>query len=511
MRILPLLGAVVLAFLAVRRRRSLEPTALAGAVLLVAGLAIYGSGLVRLPNIVDLVRDAGEALGPYTYALVGGLAFLETGAFIGLLAPGELAMIVGGVIAGQGQIEVVPLIALVWTCAVAGDVTSFLLGRRLGRAFMVKHGPRVAITEERLDQVERFFERNGGKAIFLGRFVGLVRSIAPFLVGSSGMSLRRFLPYDILGAGLWSATFVLIGFFFWQSFDRVIELAERGAVALGAVITLTVAAVAAVRWLRAPGNRDRARAWLGRQARRPALRPVVRVARPLAARLAGPFEFLRQRLTPGDLGLELTTLLAVFAVGAFTVLALAARVVPGQVPSGDARALRIARDLRTSIGVDAAEILTALGSLPVAGGLLAVAALLALARREVLEGLTLLAGMGLTYAAVHLIKNAEDRPRPPDGLVDAAGSSFPSGHAAYAFAWLAVAVAGARILPGLASRAAVVAGAVVLVAAIALTRVYLRVHYLSDAAAGTALAAAIFSACALVALVVSHVRHNGRP
>ena len=110
---------------------------------------------------------------------------------------------------------------------------------------------------------------------------------------------------------------------------------------------------------------------------------------------------------------------------------------------------------------------------------------------------------------MHLIKGAEDRPRPFDGLVDAAGSSFPSGHAAYAFAWLAVAVAGARILPGLASRAAVVIGSIVLVAGIGATRLYLRVHYLSDVVAGTALAAAIFSACALIALVVAHVRHNG--
>ena len=203
MKIAPLLGALVVAGFAWRRRRELEPTAVAGAVLLVAGLLLYGSGLVHPPNLVDLIRNAGEALGPYTYVLVGAFAFLETGAFIGLVAPGELAILVGGVIAGQGQIEVIPLIALVWACAVVGDVTSFFLGRRLGREFMVKHGPKVAITEERLVQVEGFVDKHGGKAIFLGRFVGLVRSIAPFLVGSTGMTLRRFLPYDVLGAGLW--------------------------------------------------------------------------------------------------------------------------------------------------------------------------------------------------------------------------------------------------------------------------------------------------------------------
>ena len=135
---------------------------------------------------------------------MGALAFLETGAFIGLLAPGETAMLLGGLVAGQGKIDVLTMIAIAWTAAVAGDVTSFFLGRRLGRGFLERHGPRVKITEERLQSVEGFFDRHGGKAILLGRFVGLVRAVAPFLAGSSGMPLRRFIPYDVIGAGLWS-------------------------------------------------------------------------------------------------------------------------------------------------------------------------------------------------------------------------------------------------------------------------------------------------------------------
>jgi undecaprenyl-diphosphatase len=277
-------------------------------------------------------------------------------------------MIVGGVIAGQGQIEVVPLIGLVWVCAVAGDVTSFILGRRLGRAFLVKHGRKVAITEERMVQVEVFFERHGGKAIFLGRFVGLVRSIAPFLVGSTGMSLRRFLPYDILGAGLWSSTFVLIGFVFWRSFDRVVEVAEQGALALGSVIAIVVGLVAAARWLRMPANRRRAGAWLDHQARRRAVAPFVRAGRPVVHALAGPARFVRHRLMPGDLGLEASTLLAVLTAGTFVAAALAGRVGPGSIPRADLRALDAARDLQTPVAVDVAEILTVLGSLPVAPG-----------------------------------------------------------------------------------------------------------------------------------------------
>ena len=71
------------------------------------------------------------------------MAFLETGAFVGLIAPGETTILVGGVIAGQGEIELIPLIGLIWVCAVLGDTTSFLIGRRLGRDFMLRHGPAV--------------------------------------------------------------------------------------------------------------------------------------------------------------------------------------------------------------------------------------------------------------------------------------------------------------------------------------------------------------------------------
>ncbi|MEA2270345.1 MAG: hypothetical protein QOC64_2955, partial [Solirubrobacteraceae bacterium] len=224
-----LVAAVALAAFLVWRRRKLEPTLVAGGVLAVIGMAVYGTGAIELPNLEETLVRIGETLGPWTYLLVGVLAFAETGAFIGLIAPGETAMMLGGVVAGQGQIDVVTLIGIVWACAVAGDLTSFMLGRRLGRAFLVRHGAKVQITEDRLQQVERFFDRHGGKAILLGRFVGLVRAIAPFLAGSSGMSLRRFVPYDVVGAGLWGSTFVLLGYAFWQSFSTLLAYAKKGA------------------------------------------------------------------------------------------------------------------------------------------------------------------------------------------------------------------------------------------------------------------------------------------
>ncbi len=219
-----------------------------------AGLVAVAIAVVTLlggpPDIEGALRRAGSTLGPYTYPLVGALAFLETGAGIGLIAPGELAVILGGVAAGQGEIELVPLIALVWVCAAAGDVLSFVLGRRLGRGFLIAHGHRVKLTPARLEQVERYFARHGGKTIVLGRFIGAVRALAPFVAGSSGMPALRFLPATIAAAGVWAVACSLLGYVFWNSLDEAVAIARNGSLAIGALVALTVGGAIAVRRIR---------------------------------------------------------------------------------------------------------------------------------------------------------------------------------------------------------------------------------------------------------------------
>ena len=90
-----------------------------------------------------MIEDLSKGLGSWTYLLVGALAFLETGAFVGLVAPGEFTVLLGGAVAGQGDISLPLIIAITWLSAFAGDSVSFLLGARLGRGFLVQHGRRV--------------------------------------------------------------------------------------------------------------------------------------------------------------------------------------------------------------------------------------------------------------------------------------------------------------------------------------------------------------------------------
>src|SRR5215216_6052852 len=344
------------------RRLSLERRAIGIAITLALG--VYASGVLSaLPDPKKAIEDIAKALGPWTYAVVGLAAFLETGAFVGLVAPGETIVMAGGVIAGQGEIQLLPLIGVVWASAVLGDTTSFYIGRRLGRRFLERHGPRFKITEERLNQVESYFERHGGKTILIGRFIGLVRALAPFIAGSSGLPYRRFIPYSIVGCGLWSSLFCTIGYIFWRSFDQVAHLVGQAVFGFGVTVALIVGVVVAYR------RRREIRDWVVAHERHPLVRPLLAIGRPLHRRVVRPvtdvampyLRFLFGRISPGTLGLELTTLVSIAGVGIFVFVAYLNAVAhhPGPTPL-DTELLDLADRLRSDMLVDAAKVVSAL-------------------------------------------------------------------------------------------------------------------------------------------------------
>ena len=214
---------------------------LGGGLLAAAALAALFAGVVRLPDLEGALTDLSETLGPWTYALVAALAFLETGAFVGLVAPGETAIVLGGVVAAQGEVSLPAMILVAWSAAALGDLASLLLGRRLGRRFLVARGPRLGVTAERLARVEAFFDRHGPKAILVGRFVGIVRAVAPFLAGASGMRVRAFVPWSLLGTLVWSTSFTLVGYAFHRSFASAASTLTHGALALAVVAAAALA------------------------------------------------------------------------------------------------------------------------------------------------------------------------------------------------------------------------------------------------------------------------------
>jgi membrane protein DedA with SNARE-associated domain len=504
--------AVLIAAVAIWRRRGLSGERKLLAVVVVLALAVYASGVLsELPDPKKLIGDIAHALGPWTYALVGVSAFLETGAFVGLVAPGETIVIAGGVIAGQGEIELIPLIGLVWVCAVLGDTTSFFIGHRLGRKFLERHGPKVKISHERLEQVEGYFDRHGGKTILIGRFIGLVRALAPFIAGASGLAYKRFLPYSVVGTGLWSTVFCVLGYVFWRSFDQVAHVAGQAIFGFGLTVAVIVGIVVAYR------RRTEIHAWLVAHERHPLIRPLFAIARPVNRRVVRPLvrlvapeaRFLWNRITPGELGLELTTTLAISGVGLY-VFALYVVVLsgdPGLTPL-DQELLDLSDDMRYRMLTDVAKVMSDLGALPTCLAVVVGTSIVLAARGRMAEVVVLAGGFALIYLTVQVTKAGIDRPRPEAPLIDTNGSSFPSGHAAYSTAWVAAALMFTRRLRLVG--AALVIGAVVLAAAIGLSRIYLHAHLWSDVAGGWGLGVGIYGLLAAIAMVVEHMRHNGR-
>jgi membrane protein DedA with SNARE-associated domain len=193
--------------------------------------------------MLQLLEHLTGALGPWTYAIVGALVFMETVAFIGLLAPGEVTLLVGGAAAANGDVGLLPTLAVVWACGILGDLTGYTLGRRYGWAVIGKVGPRVGLDESRRQRIHDKLARWGGKALVAGRFVGPVRVFAPFAAGTSGMSRGHLVRLSVLGVGLWAPTLVLASYVFADAIGSYMQYA-------GNVILGLIAAAAAVHVVR---------------------------------------------------------------------------------------------------------------------------------------------------------------------------------------------------------------------------------------------------------------------
>jgi undecaprenyl-diphosphatase len=130
--------------------------------------------------------------------------------------------------------------------AIVGDNIGYLLGARLGRDWLLRKGSRFGIKKRRLTQSETFFQRQGPKAVFFGRFIGFARALVPFVAGASRMPYRKFVLYDALGAILWTVAFVTLGYVLGASWRVAEKWISRTSLILGTMVLLAVLVI----WLR---------------------------------------------------------------------------------------------------------------------------------------------------------------------------------------------------------------------------------------------------------------------
>jgi membrane-associated protein len=170
-----------------------------------------------LKNLLDLFLHLDEYLagiitdyGAWTYAILFLVIFVETGLVVMPFLPGDSLLFAAGTFAALGSFNVWGLIGLLIIAAVTGDAVNYSIGHYLGeRAYNIKW-----IKKEYLEKTHAFFEKYGGKAIFLARFVPIVRTFAPFVAGIGKMSYGYFATYNIVGGVTWVVLFTLLGFFF---------------------------------------------------------------------------------------------------------------------------------------------------------------------------------------------------------------------------------------------------------------------------------------------------------
>ena len=181
-----------------------------------AGASLYLA--VVLEKIIDLLRPYLEA--PWGYVVVGTATFLENSVGAGVIVPGETLVIIGGVYAGLGDLWLPGVATVAVLGAILGDNLGFWIGRRFGRGFLERHGRKLFVTPERLEAAERYYAGHGGKTVFLGRFIPVVRSVGFIVAGVARMDWKRFLGYDVAGALIWGVGHSLLGYALGASYER---------------------------------------------------------------------------------------------------------------------------------------------------------------------------------------------------------------------------------------------------------------------------------------------------
>ncbi|HTC24870.1 MAG TPA: DedA family protein [Gemmatimonadales bacterium] len=200
---------------------------------------------------LHLDRHLADVVGRYgtgTYALLCLILFCETGLVVTPFLPGDSLLFAAGTIAALGALDPAVLVAILAASAVLGDSTNYWIGRWVGpRAFS---GNVRFLNRAYLERTHAFYEKHGGKTVFLARFAPILRTFAPFVAGVGAMGYFRFLRFSIVGSLAWVSLFVLGGYFF----GNLPAVRENFSLVILAIIVISLmpAAIEAFRsWRRA--------------------------------------------------------------------------------------------------------------------------------------------------------------------------------------------------------------------------------------------------------------------
>ena len=187
------------------------------------------------------LRAAVNLAGPWWvgYLILFAIIFSETGLLVGFFLPGDSLLFAAGLLASQDVFNITWLIVLMSIAAIVGDAVNYYLGLQMGER-VFERGRLKFVKHSHLMAAKEFYERHGGKAIILARFVPIVRTFTPFVAGVARMSYRQFALYNVLGGIGWVATMLLCGY--WLG--RISWISENFEIVVVAIVLISVLPIA---------------------------------------------------------------------------------------------------------------------------------------------------------------------------------------------------------------------------------------------------------------------------
>lgn len=165
-----------------------------------------------LLHIDKYLTQITASYGGLTYLILFLIIFAETGFVFTPFLPGDSLLFAAGALASLGSLNVAGLLVLLWLAAFLGDTANYWIGHFFGEK-IIAH-PKLPLNREHLVKAQKFYDKYGGKTIFLARFIPIVRTFAPFVAGIGKMEYKRFIVFNASGGAVWVAGFTLMGYWF---------------------------------------------------------------------------------------------------------------------------------------------------------------------------------------------------------------------------------------------------------------------------------------------------------
>jgi membrane-associated protein len=185
--------------------------------------------LYRPDELTQLIHAGGPAL-------VCAIIFVETGLFVGFFLPGDSLLVTAGILAAGGFLPLWSLLIPGILCAIVGDQLGYWIGRGAGPA-LYRREDSLFFRRSHLQRAHEFYEKYGGRAVILARFVPIVRTFCPPVAGAAKMPYSRYLSYDIFGGIFWVATMILGGYTLGRSIPNI---GQKIHYVIGVVILLSI-------------------------------------------------------------------------------------------------------------------------------------------------------------------------------------------------------------------------------------------------------------------------------